>query len=265
MKKKGILTFVIGIVVLALIAGSAHCNDSKTLAPIADTYVNDSAGFYGSTENYGSSTYLEVSNTPRFPLANGVSIAFLMFNLTDIPSNVTIETVELRLYSDMVAQTYAVSAYYCPDNSWTEFTLTYRNMPSYSDTVLDTVNVVSYNKWYEWNVTSAVLSALQVQSNRLSLALGGDFHAGSTAGSVWFYSRDQLDFPLFSTTQYEPQLVISYKGTTQNPTPQTPIWGYAIAALILFGVPVIVIVLVVRFIIKRRKKKAPPVPPPLPP
>ena len=119
----------------------------KTLIPIADSYVRN----VQPNSNYGGESGLLVINNYREE-----DIAFIMFNLIEIPSDTPIISVKLRLYAKFVFYSFNISVFHCPNNDWGEFNITWINKPSFSVDALDSVVVDREDTWYEWNVTFPV-------------------------------------------------------------------------------------------------------------
>lgn len=187
----------------------ASAEQTKTLNPIADAYVED----VNPSTNYGGQSYLKVSDSGNMFV--GESLAFLKFDLSEIPSGATINSAKLQLYTSVyVTSTHNIGAYYCSDNTWTEIGITYDNHPSFTTTATSTAAVASTSKWYEWTVTSDTQTALGTADKKLTIVLKSDFHDGSDW--VWFESRDQQYSWM---EEYIPKLEISY--TSPDTTPPT--------------------------------------------
>jgi len=175
--------------------------EKKTLNPTADSYVESE---FPDT-NVGRSGDLLVREPA---VVNGrESLGFLMFDLGQIPSSASVEWARLRLLTTgAVVYKSLVGVYYCSDNGWTEDGITFNNMPSFSQTTLDTANVTTPQTPYEWNVTETVKTTLQSTDKRLSLVLKAD-----TPGFVEFYSRQNPFNPA-----YYPELVVQYDAPPQT-------------------------------------------------
>jgi len=211
--------------------------EAKTLNPIADSYVISE---FPDT-NVGRRGGFSVE-TPA--VVNGLeSLGFLMFDLGQIPSSASVEWAKLRLLTTTaVVYKSLVGIYYCSDNDWTEDGITFNNMPSFSQTTLDTANVTTPQTPYEWNVTETVKSTLQSTDKRLSLVLRAD-----TPGSVEFYSRQNPFNP-----SYYPELVVQY-----DAPPQTGI--YIPKELIIVAViGAVAIVLTLVYMLRKGRKQPTP-------
>ena len=126
-----------------------------TLNPTDDSYTNSSSP--GS--NYGGQSWLEVQ---RYEFYEEIDeeIAWLKFNLSDVPDGAVVDIATLELRCSSVSETYTVSAHYCSDNSWNQLSLTYSNSPGFNATAMDTVAVASSFQWYSWDVGFAVRKGL---------------------------------------------------------------------------------------------------------
>jgi len=124
------------------------------LYPIADAYVNSS----DPDANYGSATSLEVQWY--------LSYAYLMFDLSSIPSNAVILSGELELQLDYLSWSVgdSIGVYRSIDTSWTELGITWNNKPGFAPEATSTVRFTSYWYWLPmycgWNVTVDVQAAL---------------------------------------------------------------------------------------------------------
>lgn len=112
-------------------------------------------------------------------------LAFLMFDLWEIPIGSNISEAKLQMYAGAVDIKALVSAHYCASNDWAEDEITYNNKPSFSAMATDALNVTRALTWYEWNVTEAARTALSAADKKLSLVLKAD-----TQGGIVFRSKD---------------------------------------------------------------------------
>lgn len=172
--------------------------NSIELIPIQDSYINN----YSPTDNYGSSDSLRV-----YVLGPLHKIAYLKFNLSTIPSSVTIISAELKLYLNQdISEIATISAYYCSNNNWNELLINWSNAPSFESIPIYTRSAIAFEGWYSWTVTSAVKTAL---SNRtLTLILDENYGA-----SCYFVSKD-IDYD----DEKRPKLNISYEPPNVPPT-----------------------------------------------
>jgi hypothetical protein len=130
----------------------AGIND-VTLYSIADAYVNASSP----DTNYGleNSLQLNSSSEPAY--------AYLMFDLSSLPSEANIISADLMVYlSSIAGYTGSIGAHYCSNDDWTEIGITWNNKPAHVETATSTVYygmIVFYN-YYSWNVTADARNAL---------------------------------------------------------------------------------------------------------
>jgi hypothetical protein len=287
--------FALAVVALALIGFmsvelSFAQSNQNTVTAIDDTHVDSSrpdsvlgAEKYLDVESYGDSS----TSTHQ--------IVWLKFSLSGIPTGAVFSSATLEVYAWFVGGTFNVSAYYCSDNSWTESTLTYVNMPQYGTTPVATVTVASslYEKWYSWNVVGAVQQALDNNLENVTIVLNEPYV--SSQNSVFFYSKETptvaVEVPApkltlsWSSNPSHTQVPTSEPSSTANKTP-TPMsssmaptispsstlatteqtnwssWGVPLIVVVVIVVAVVGVILMKR---KRTKFAAPEFPPPPPP
>jgi hypothetical protein len=87
------------------------------------------------------------------------------------------------------------------NNSWSEATLTCRNMPYQDDLELDTEYVVNNETWYEWVVTQAVVNAIANKTTAVTILM--KYSWGMDAPSVSFNSKE-------ASLMKTPKLTISW-------------------------------------------------------
>lgn len=135
-----------------------------------------------------------------------VAVTWLKFSLTLVPNGAVIDNVSLQLFAPVPSpsEPINVSAYYCPNNSWLESTLTYSNMPTYNATVIDSVSVYASNQWYNWSVIDAVANALNSSSKAVTIVLNSPTFSNSTI-DAYFDSTES-----FTNGDYSPQLIIHW-------------------------------------------------------
>ena len=119
--------------------------------PSADTYTD----VFDPMSNFGGAYNLNIACN-----FNAMQEVWLKFNLSHIPDGAVVDNATLKAFPTVVTATHEVSAYYCSDNSWGEYTINFLNQPTHSDAALDTALIGMPNKWYSWNVTDAVRNAL---------------------------------------------------------------------------------------------------------
>ena len=141
--------------------------------------------------------------------------SFLLFNLTSIPLNSTIESAELYLYAFESHGTLRVGAFKSSDTSWNEKDLywTPARETSVSQTSNNTQQITNV-AWYHFSVKSEVQDSLQAEM--VTLAIRPDYPQGfEHAARAVFYSNDQAGRP--NTPRLE--VVYSARATTDTPRP----------------------------------------------
>jgi hypothetical protein len=86
---------------------------------------------------------------------------YLKFNLSDVPSQISITKAYLYVYltSEFHEHDESIGVYFCPDDSWNNKTITWNNAPLTDEIPGDINNgpFIEYN-WYRWNITSDFIS-----------------------------------------------------------------------------------------------------------
>jgi len=160
----------------------------ETLKPSDDTYVDSG----NSNSNYGGQNILYIQNYQEVILGltyNYESLVWLKFDLSFVPDGAEIDGAALQMYASNVSETFDVNAFSCSNDSWTESTLTYLNMPNYNTTSMGSVSVEVANQFYTWNVIDAVRNALNSNSKAVTIVLL-DPSLQSSSISVGFYSKE---------------------------------------------------------------------------
>jgi len=193
---------------------------TSVLEAIADATVSPSKG--------SKETELEVGR-----LYGIAWISYVRFNLSDIPANATIESIELKLKSKtFIPQGNRWIRVANSSIEWTENEITWDNKPE-RDRWLDTKWIELMEEWYSWDCTDAAI-------NKENLSLALELLEGMD-GLVVFYSRE---------SEYKPRLEVKYTieepytvTLTQTYTESHPIAGVGallfLLAIILFLVWVI--------------------------
>jgi hypothetical protein len=200
------IILVLGLLVSSLNIKTVNAQARQTaLNPSDDTYVDST----NPNSNYGGRDYLQIKNY-QYTLSGQTyineSIVWLKFNLSSVPSGAVVDEATLQLCTDLVTETLNVHAYSCSDNSWTELTLTYSNMPSYNTTSMDSVIVATAAQWYNWSVVDGVRNAQGRNSKAITIVLF-DPSPHSSITTVWFESKENM-FGSF------PQLTVHWTAVT---------------------------------------------------
>jgi len=116
-----------------------------------------------------------------------------------------IDSVTLQVYCQYLTEAHRIGVYYCSDNSWKEYEITWNNMPKFKDSATSVTTVENAMTWYNWTVTDDVKTSFKT-AEKLTLVLKSeDFHEANARVSL--YSRDhQCVF----VRRYSPKLVINY-------------------------------------------------------
>ena len=147
-------------------------------------------------------------------------IVWLKFSLSDVPDGAEFNQATLQVYAWFVGGTFNVSAYFCPDNSWTESKLTYSNMPNYSPDPVATEAVSASEEWQSWNVVEAVRSASRNNLEAVTIVLNEPLR--SSQNSVYFYSKETPSLVMDASPKLSLSWSLSASPTpTPNPTSTT--------------------------------------------
>jgi hypothetical protein len=163
-----------------------------TVTAAADTYVAADAP----TRTYGSADQLGVDGSP-------VKITYLRFVLSGLTAPVT--SARLRLHTRDAANAASAAGgrvAAVPDTTWSESATTYRNRPAVPATTVATLGAVVRNRWYDVDVTTAV-----VRDGTVGFAV-----VSGNADSASYDSRERAGLA--------PQLVVT---TTVPPTTPDPV------------------------------------------
>ena len=178
--------------------------DTITLHPTADTFTLSDQ----EDANYGTSKRMEIyyyyelweyieDNETRYALED-YSYIYIMFDLTTVPSNFIVDYASLRLYVWMVIYPVYVGTFLCPNNTWDETALTWKNAPEALPYLSDNVYVSAEDASYSWDVTDFVKTAFGVYN--LTLVLEPTM-SGEGIGYAFFSTREDTDNP--------PELIIN--------------------------------------------------------
>jgi hypothetical protein len=157
---------------------------------VADSYVNSSSP----DTNYGAegNMYVGANSEQNF--------AYVMFDLSSIPSEANIISAKLSLYlSSTGGDIYwypadTIGAYYCSNNSWTELGITWNSKPSFGTKATDSwsFSFTYYVEVYRsWNVTEDVRKAFP--AGKLTEVI--KFESKTGDGYAVFNSKDGANKP----------------------------------------------------------------------
>jgi len=202
-----ILTLIV-IINTGNITVTSAGGEAVILKPIEDGYIDS---LQPSVNFAGANLAVEYFN---FKPQSRQRWSFLLFNLTSIPQNNTIESAELYLYTLETHGALRVGAFRSLDISWNERDLywTPAREASVSRTSNSTQQITNV-AWYHFNVKGEVQDSLKTK--RLTLVIRPDYSSGFeyAAGAV-FSSNDQ---PGRSNA---PRLEIIYATDTSRPSKQ---------------------------------------------
>lgn len=129
---------------------------------------------------------------------------FIQWDLSSIPEGSTIEEVEFRIYcSAFYGSVSGQMAYYRVTETWSETTVTYNNMPSYTtEGALFTSNWPSSASWHSILITDFVIDWFDGTTDNYGLMC----HSQGCTGTCdcAFYSSN------VGNPAYRPRLVITY-------------------------------------------------------
>jgi unsaturated chondroitin disaccharide hydrolase len=155
-----------------------------TFAPVADAYVSQASP----TSSYAASSQLQAVGG-----SSSAKQAFLRFNVSGLPSGVSIASAKLRL---VVANDSTSGGVFSPvtDTSWPE-TITWNTRPAIGGPALATLSAVALNQIVEVDVTGTVGG-----SGAVSFVIS---MSSTNTNTVGYASRES------STAANQPQLVIA--------------------------------------------------------
>jgi len=171
-------------------------SNTVTVRAFADSIVSS----LEPDSNYGTLWSLTVDYREREHI-----YTYVMFNLSEIPSDVEITDALLQLYSlDFFPSKLNVSSHYCPDNTWNETEIIWNNMASFVPEADCSVQISKYG-WYNWTVTDRVRGVVSNGDQFLTEVLKIDLEPSDGAFMAAFYSKD-----FQQGEDYGPRLTISF-------------------------------------------------------
>ena len=174
---------VVGLVLAVASVPMVHAQSGSITATLTDdTYINH----WSTHSNYG--------NEPTLRVSMDYNITWLKFDLSNVPIGAEGITALLELYTawNGVPNPHSVVACLIQNNfnnTWDESTITaHNNPPEIPYIELDSEYVANNEVWYEWNVTEAVVSAIDNNSSALTLIL--TYPSGASAPEILFNSKE---------------------------------------------------------------------------
>lgn len=231
-----ILASVVLVKLLVFSSSTVQASNPQAIPVLNDAYVQDITPF----ESYGHVSYLKVSDSQV-----GLSLAFLMFNLSEVSYTFNASSeVKLQLRVLNITSPHNIGVHWYVNNTWNEENWTFNDLIGtyMTDEAESIITISSNGSWYEWTVTEFIYDAMQqLRFDRLTLVLQAEKDSPGENDYVLFYSKDQ------NRTVYWPQLIFSYRSPASNP-PYTSI-------LIILGFVAVagVAFMVYRFSRKRQK------------
>lgn len=166
----------------------------------------------------------------------GVSwISYLTFNITSLPNDASIQSINLKVKSDTFTSGNRWVNAYSVSSNWTESTVNWDNRPT-QGTFIATQWIDLYNEWYTWDCS---YTTLETQNGNLSISL--ELLSG-TDGYLTFYSMQ---------SSYPAQLEIKY--TVPEPTPTPTVYSATdvmIGGIVLIGI--IAVICIVGYVVFRK-------------
>lgn len=214
----------LSLLLLIALTPSVNVAETKTLEAIADSSVEAELP----DEIFGDRSWLEIETfliEYEYGEWGREVIAYVMFDLSDIPSDATIESAELKLFTVAVCEARPVGTHYSPEDAWIEAGITWNNKPSYAETPTDVITISEEDKWYSWDVTSDLKKALGDRS--LTEVLKCEDVRDHVNTWIWFTSKDY-------GLGKEPKLEVSY--TVPTPTPSDATLVIMVIVILVIGV-----------------------------
>lgn len=115
----------------------------------------------------------------------GFDNVYLKFDLSELPSGVTIKNAKLKLYHFGVDNydSANVQVYIGNNSYWDESSITWDNAPGYASSYEDKIFIDSYSGWSSWGVTECVKNQ---NSGEITFVL----RTPTNDGAVSFYSKE---------------------------------------------------------------------------
>jgi len=182
----------------------------QTLESIADACILEGRP----TDNFGTTGDMWVGyDEDGSPPYKKTARSFVLFNISEIPGNATINSATLRLYLvnswDYPDRVRTVTTYRVP-SSWSETILTWNNAPQPAEAYgEDDVRHGDF-RWYEFDVTALVSAWHGGTYANHGIMVRAPEVSGTDSSRRGFSAREG---------QYPPQLVVEYDTVTPTATP----------------------------------------------
>jgi hypothetical protein len=161
--KKTLLPSAFAVLVLLIVPPNVYAeNTGRISINVSESTCVDRDNVWA---NFGSLGWCFVGKESQQNPSLPRYYAFFKFNLTSIPSGVTIESAYFQIYpgsAHTVPPYYEVSAYYCSNNNWQENSLNFFNAPwdYVSSGITDTASWTDLGQTVVLDVKSDVLKSL---------------------------------------------------------------------------------------------------------
>lgn len=142
-------------------------SNTITLNPVADSWVRDRSP----RDNYGDRRSLNVYNWNSLQGKSHVSNAYLMFFLTNTPSSITIESANLIIYVSSLDANIQGFVHYCPDSSWKEYEIKWKNAPNFNKDHISSVKLSKEKEFYSFNVTDIINQAIKKDLEKITFVI----------------------------------------------------------------------------------------------
>ncbi|MEM2473465.1 MAG: DNRLRE domain-containing protein [Candidatus Bathyarchaeia archaeon] len=221
---------------ISLFSLHAQVVKTITLHPIADSYVDSS----NPDNNYGGSKSLFVENLKFEYIPNIIMNSYLMFNLSSLPVEASIQSAVLTINIFWIGSTTKIYVHYCPSFSWSELSITWNNAPEYEKTPISMAIITKSGKSPPFEVTQAVQRAW-VTTKAFTLVLTSEEKTG-IGDFLQFISKES------TWEEGKPQLKIEYT------IPSTSVDSTVTAGALLILVLIIIGAIITYKISKRRRR-----------
>jgi hypothetical protein len=161
---------------------------TKILEAVADTFISNTQ------EGSGIKDTLTIGY-----LAGTTWRTYILFDLSDIPPDSSIQSIKLKLKSqNFVVEMSRLVSLYQSSSEWTETGITWDNKPEPEGSLAFTKSIDLLEEWYYWEdprLTTAVENAFN-KGEKLSIVLCPASSFDSlVSGIVMFYSRESENGP----------------------------------------------------------------------
>ena len=127
---------------------------------------------------------------------DGVARSWLKFNLANIPKEIGITGVTLKMYliDEYVLPDLPIGICYSANDTWNEESITWNLQPAFNPSPLDVIDspsspdMFTIGNWYSWDVTSAFADSLNTDKNLSLVVKQIDENAGIES---WNYFTDE--------------------------------------------------------------------------